>query len=182
MGTNSGMTKPEQNDKPGGNKAGGDKAGGAAAPAPAAARHVYGPRPVGALVPALVRPAFRRRAPATAQVLADWEAIMGPALAAVTTPRKLFSGTLSIACSGPMALELQHLAEQLMHRINAHLGHVAVTRLRFVQDMRPARAPQPPPRLAAVAAARAAVSEVPEGALRDALESLGRAVLTRHSR
>ena len=66
-------------------------------------RHLYGPRPVGALLPALVRPAFRRRAPATAQVLADWEAIIGPALAAVTTPRKLFAGTLAIGCAGPVA-------------------------------------------------------------------------------
>ena len=32
-------------------------------------RHVYGPRPVGALMPRLTRPTFRRRAPATAQVL-----------------------------------------------------------------------------------------------------------------
>ena len=59
-------------------------------------RHIYGPRPVSALVPGLVRPAFARRAPATAQVLADWAAIVGPALAAQTTPRRLFSGTLSI--------------------------------------------------------------------------------------
>jgi len=148
-----------------------------AKPAEEAERHVYGPRAVGALVPALVRPAFRKRAPATAQVLADWEAIVGPAIAAVTVPRKLFSGTLAIACSGPMAMELQHLGPQLMARINGHLGRVAVTRLRFVQDA-PAAPPRPrPPRPAAVAQARAAVAGLPEGELRDALEALGRAVL-----
>ncbi len=140
-------------------------------------RHVYGPRAVGALVPALVRPAFRKRAPATAQVLADWEAIVGPAIAAVSVPRKLFGGTLAIACSGPLALELQHLAPQLMERINRHLGRIAVTRLRFVQDAPPARAAPRPPRPAAVAQARAAVAGLPEGELRDALEALGRAVL-----
>jgi hypothetical protein len=141
-------------------------------------RHIYGPRPVGALVPALVRPAFRRRAPATAQVLADWEAIVGPALAAVTTPRKLFSGTLAIGCAGPMALELQHMAEPLMARINAHLGNVAVTRLRFVQDSQPLPPAAPAPRPQALAAARRAVESLPAGPLRDALESLGRVVLT----
>jgi hypothetical protein len=141
-------------------------------------RHVYGPRPVSALVPALVRPAFRRRAPATAQVLADWEAIVGPALAAETTPRKLFSGTLSIVCTGPVALELQHLTEPLMARINAHLGHVAVTRLRFIQDIPPALPRAAPPRPQAVEAARRAVASLPAGELRDALESLGRVVLT----
>jgi hypothetical protein len=140
-------------------------------------RHLFGPRAVGALVPGLVRPAFRKRAPATAQVLADWEAIMGPAIAAVTAPRKLFSGSLVIACSGPMALELQHLAPQLMARINGHLGRVAVTRLRFVQDAPAAVARPKRPRPAAVAQARAAVAGLPEGDLRDALEALGRAVL-----
>ncbi len=52
-------------------------------------RHVYGPRPVAALLPGLTRAAFRRRSPATAQVLADWGNIVGPALAAVTLPRRL---------------------------------------------------------------------------------------------
>jgi hypothetical protein len=145
-------------------------------------RHIYGPRPVGALVPGVVRPAFRTRAPATAQVLADWEAIVGPAIAAVTTPKKLFSGTLAIACSGPMAVELQHLSEQLIARINGHLGRIAVTRLRFTQELRPLAAARPPPRPRAIAAARAAVAALPAGELRDALEALGRAVLARSAR
>jgi len=141
-------------------------------------RHIYGPRPVSALVPGLVRPAFARRAPATAQVLADWEAIVGPVLAAQTTPRRLFSGTLSIACAGPVALELQHLSTALMGRINGHLGKVAVTRLRFVQDIPPALPPVPAKRAPALRAARKAVADLPEGELRDALEALGRVVLT----
>ena len=41
-------------------------------------RHVWGPRAVGALVPALTRPAFRRRSPAAAQILADWTATSAP--------------------------------------------------------------------------------------------------------
>lgn len=141
-------------------------------------RHIYGPRPVGALVPALVRPAFRRRAPATAQVLADWEAIVGPALAALTTPRRLFSGTLSIACSGPVALELQHLSTALMGRINGHLGKIAVTRLRFIQDVIAGLPLVLPKRPLAIRAANRAVADLPAGELRDALEALGRVVLT----
>lgn len=144
---------------------------------PGSDRHVYGPRAIGALVPALMKPAFSKRAPATAQVVADWEMIVGPAIAGVSVPRKLFSGTLAIACSGPMALELQHLAPQLIERINRHLGKVAVTRLRFIQDAPAPRAAPRPPRPAAVAKARAAVAGLPAGDLRDALEKLGRAVL-----
>ena len=162
------MTKPPPPDK-------------SAAPSSASAgmRHVFGPRPVGALVPSLVRPAFRGRNAATAQVLADWESIVGPAIAAVTTPKKLFSGSLTVACSGPIALELQHLSGELLQRINAHFGKPTATTLRFVQDFSKPIPRARPPRPAAIAAARAAVANQPEDPLRDALEKLGRAVLSR---
>ncbi|HUZ66002.1 MAG TPA: DUF721 domain-containing protein [Acetobacteraceae bacterium] len=144
-------------------------------------RHIYGPRPVAALVPGLTRTAFRRRAPATAQVLVDWAAIVGPALAADTTPRRLSAGTLAIACAGPVAMELQHCTPQLIDRINTHLGGVVVQRLRFVQDAQATPPPPAPPPAdpAAAAAAEAAVAGFAEGPLRAALAALGRAVLTR---
>jgi hypothetical protein len=146
------------------------------------ARHVYGARPLGALVPRLTRPAFRRRAPATAQVLADWSAIVGPAIAAVTTPRRLISGTLTIACAGPIAMELQYLGGELIARINTHLGSQVVSGLRFVQTTGMA-APAPPPNAQPdpvdQAVAEAAVAGLPEGELRAALAALGRAVLGR---
>lgn len=143
------------------------------------ARHPYGPRPVGALLPALLRPVFRRRAPATAQVLADWELIVGRELAAGSTPRKLFGGTLTVVCSGPVAMEMQHYAPEIMARINGYLGRVAVSRLRFQQDILPAPPPPPPPpRPAAVGAAKKAVADLPPGGLRDALERLGSFVLS----
>lgn len=149
------------------------------------ARHVYGPRPIGALVPQLTRAAFRRRAPATAQVLADWAAIVGPALAAVTAPRRLAAGTLTIACTGPVALELQHLSAELLARINTHLGAATVQRLRFLHDL---PAPPPPPARpqhpdpAALARVEATVTGLPEGPLRTALAALGRAALARTAR
>jgi hypothetical protein len=169
------MASNGRNDKPSDNTP-----GAADRPGPQVGqRFVYGPRQLGALIPSLVRPAFRRRAPATAQVLTDWAAIVGPAIAAVTVPRKLFAGTLAIGCSGPMALELQHLSGQLIGRINAYLGQVAVTRVRFVQDM-PAVARAPAKRrMPAIQEARDAVAGLPADGLRDALEALGRMVLTR---
>ncbi|MBV9783266.1 MAG: DUF721 domain-containing protein [Acidisphaera sp.] len=157
----------------------------AAKPGPArdeVARHVYGPRPVAAVLPAVLRPAFRRRAPAAAQVLADWETIVGPTLAAVAVPRRLAAGTLTIGCAGPVALELQHLADALIGRINTHLGRHLVQRLRFVQEAptpagKPVSARAPRPEVAQAAEDR--VSGLPQGELRDALAALGRAVLTR---
>ncbi|HEY2616640.1 MAG TPA: DUF721 domain-containing protein [Acetobacteraceae bacterium] len=144
-------------------------------------RHVYGPRPVGALMPRLTRAAFRRRSPATAQVMADWSAIVGPAIAAVTTPRRLSAGTLTIACAGPIAMELQHLAGEVIARINAHLGSRTVTGLRFVQTpelLAPLAALPLPPDPAKLAAVDAAVDSLPEGELRSALATLGRAMLS----
>jgi hypothetical protein len=141
-------------------------------------RHVYGPRPVGALVPNLTRAAFRRRAPGTAQVLADWGSIVGPALAAVTLPRRLTNGTLTIVCSGPIAMELQHLSSELIARINTALGAGVVTALRFAQTTIESPAPQPkrPASPQSQARAESAVESLPSGDLRDALTSLGRAV------
>ena len=141
------------------------------------ARHVYGPRALGALLPALTRPAFRRRSPAAAQIMADWPAIVGPALAAAAHPRRLSAGTLTLGCTGPQALELQHLATALIERINGHLGSQAVERLRLVQEAAPAAIPVVPaaPRTPAAAPV---LDHLPPGGLREALERLGRTVLT----
>lgn len=139
-----------------------------------AQRHLYGPRAIGGLVATITRPAFRKRAPAGAQVLADWDTIVGPALAATTAPRRLTRGTLTLSCSGPTALELQHLSEQLMARVNGHVGRVIVERLRFVQDVLPAPAPPPPPKRRR--AKQVGISGLAPGPLHDALLALGRAV------
>ena len=136
-------------------------------------RHVWGPRAVGSLVPGLTRAAFRKRSPAGAQLMADWDAIVGPALAATTTPRRLNGATLTVACSGPVAMELQHMAGALMSRINAHLGRVAVERLRFVQDA-PAAVPDAP--VPDLPHSPIELPGVPDGPVRDALQALGQAV------
>jgi hypothetical protein len=140
-------------------------------------RHVYGPRAISALVPALVRPAFRKRSPAAAQVMADWDQIVGPAIAAVSQPRKLFSGTLAIACTGPMAMELQHLSTELIARINTYLGQVTVTRLRFIQDLQTPPLRKLPPKRA-IEAAHKATETIADPELRAALEKLGQYVLS----
>lgn len=142
-----------------------------------AARHVYGPRPIGALVPGITRPAFKKRSPAGAQVLADWATIVGPELSATTTPRRLIAGTLTLACSGPVAMELQHLSGQVIDRVNSHLGRILIERLRFVQDPTP-----PPPPLAPRPrrpAAAVALPGIEPGPLRDALSALGQVVAGR---
>ncbi len=152
-----------------------------AAPAPAEeTRHVYGPRPLAALLPAVTRAALRGRHAAATTLRLDWAEIVGPQLASETAPQRLASGTLTIACSGPIALELQHLSAALSERVNRHLGRDAVQRLRFVQmpPTPPAPASGAKPDLAAAdARAAEAVAALPDGPLREALLALGRAVL-----
>ena len=106
--------------------------------------------------------------------------MVGPALAEVTVPRRLTQGTLTIGCSGPVAMELQHLTTELIGRINQYLGSPAVRHLRFVQTVT-AAAPSrstPRPSEAVKMAVSEAVADLPDGPLRSALASLGRAVLT----
>ena len=141
-------------------------------------RYPYGPRPIGALVPGVTRPAFRKQSPAGAQLLADWPSIVGPALAGCVQPKRVQAGTLTLLCAGPVALELQHLAGQLIERINGHVGRELVQRLRFVQgSVAPAAAPAAPRRRPSPAA----VPGLPEGPLRDALAALGGAMGLRGS-
>jgi hypothetical protein len=63
-----------------------------------------------------------------------------------------------------------------MQRINAHLGQIAVQRLKFVQDLNPPPPLKPKP-IPATEAARLAVGDMPDGELRAALERLGAMVL-----
>jgi len=149
MGTKPGMAKPEDADK-----------------------RSYGMRSVSALVPKIARPVFQKRAPASAQLLADWDSIVGPELAAVSYAKRFAAGTLTIACTGVVALELQHRADLLRARINGALGRTLVERLRFAQEA-PRAAATAPVRIAAKEPLSLAGSGLPSGPLRDALEALG---------
>jgi hypothetical protein len=104
-------------------------------PEEAAARRRFVALPLAQLVPDLTRPAFRKHSPAGAGLMAEWAAIVGPALAATSQPRRLSRGQLTIACAGAVAMELQHLQAALIDRINAHAGQKLVEKLRFTQDL-----------------------------------------------
>jgi hypothetical protein len=129
----------------------------------------YSARGIAALLAPVVRPAFRKRAPAAAQLLADWEALAGPELAAQAAPVKFAGGTLTLACSGPTAMALQHAAPQIIARLNLALGRAMLERLRFVQQApgTAAASPRPAPR-----AAKPLPADLPEGPLGEALGKL----------
>ncbi|MCB8880813.1 DUF721 domain-containing protein [Acidisoma cellulosilytica] len=139
-------------------------------------------RPIGGLIARVTQPGFRRRAPATAQIMMDWVQIMGPEFGARTQPQKFSAGTLTIACQGPTAMELQHLTPQLIARLNNHIGsfgeNALIKRLRFVQlTTLPASArPVAPVRKPRPAGPPPEISGIEPGPLHDALQRLGLAI------
>ncbi|WP_165585553.1 DUF721 domain-containing protein [Roseococcus sp. SYP-B2431] len=140
-----------------------------------------GARDLASLIPRLTRPAFRKRSPDSAQILADWPIIVGPGTAGMAEPVKLSAGTLLLACAGPAAMELGMAAPAIMERINSHLGRIAVRKLAFVQ--RPPR-PAPPQSARPVpgpvpAPVRSRLEGVPGEELRAALERLAKGVYAR---
>ncbi len=135
-------------------------------------RRAYATRGLTELIPALTRAAYRKKSPAGALLLSEWGAIVGPRLARETEPRRLSGTTLTLACSGPMAMELQHVSGTVIERINAHAGRVVVERLRFVQG--PVSAPVAPVRRGVGAVER--VEGVEDGPLNEALARLRAAI------
>ena len=129
-------------------------------------RRAYTARGLAELVPGLTRAAYKKKSPAGALLMSDWATIVGPRLAQETEPRRLSGTQLTIACSGPVAMELTHLSATLIERINTHAGRRMVERLRFVQDV--VRAPRAP------AARRVVASEPVAGVDGDLGDALGR--------
>jgi hypothetical protein len=153
-----------------------------------------GARALAAVMPKVTARAFARRGFTEAGIIADWPAIVGAALAASCRPQKLAfergkrsDGTLHLRVAGALATEVQHLAPQIVERVNGYFGYRAVARLKIVQGPLPppegAREPATRPLGADEAEAlRAMVADVPGEGLRTALVGLGRAVMGRMPR
>lgn len=125
---------------------------------------------------------------AQAEIITRWRSIAGPLLAAHTVPEKLFfpkgqdSGTLYVSADSAFALELQHLAPQVMERINGYFGFPAVSRIAIRQGsggLRGRVQRRVPVRRNPAAKMKAArlLSELHDPQLRQALESLGELVI-----
>ncbi|MDJ0942587.1 MAG: DUF721 domain-containing protein [Kiloniellales bacterium] len=156
-----------------------------------------GLRPLAATLPKVTRKALGRRGLAEGSLIAEWPEIVGETLAARCLPLKLSfadpkrraEGTLTLQVESAWTLELQHLAPQLIERINQTLGYAAVSRLAFRQGPLPQRRtserppqalPQDPPVQAGEGPEAAELSAaIDDEGLRGALEGLGRALRKR---
>lgn len=149
----------------------------------------HGARALAALLPKLAEPAMRKRGFTEAALITRWTDIVGPALAGDAMPDRLAfprgrssGATLHVRVAGAAAPELQHLAPQIVERINIFFGYAAVDRIALMQGpiaVPPARAAAAAP--AAVPADRAAAIDseaaaIDDPALRAAISALGRAV------
>ncbi len=160
---------------------------------PAATQRRAGLRALAVSLPRVTKKLFGKRGFAEGGLAADWPGIVGAELAARCRPGKLAfaraaerrEGTLTLRVEAPFATEVQHLAPQIMERINGYFGYRAVARLRLKQvayTARPATLgpasqstkPEPAPEISPELAARLDTVEDPE--LRAALGRLGRAL------
>ncbi|GLP92467.1 DUF721 domain-containing protein [Gluconobacter roseus] len=131
-----------------------------------------GTKQIGTFVQGLTQPVFKKKPPVLARLMMDWVDFVGPRLAKQTEPRRLSAGTLTLACSGPIAMELQHLAPQIIERINVACGlrgEYEIERLKIVQDLVAFERPTPKrPKPVQIE-----VPDIEDEELRLALENLG---------
>jgi hypothetical protein len=131
-------------------------------------------------------PALRKRGFAEAAIITAWDTIVGRPLCEHTQPSRIvfprgqrLGGTLHLLVSSAFAPDVQHLAPQIIERINGHFGYGAIARLELHHGrlnpaehsaaLHAAPAPEPPPAL------RDAIARVSDVRLGTALDRLARA-------
>jgi hypothetical protein len=131
---------------------------------------------------------FARQGFASAELVTRWADIAGPEIAVLaepiklqwqrTTPGESEPATLVLRVEGPAAIEVQHLSNVILERVNRFLGWRAVDRLALRQaPLR--RRPKPQPKIVdptAAAQIAATLDKVEDESLRGALGRLGAAI------
>ena len=155
---------------------------------------------IGAYLPKVAAAAFERHGFPSADLLAEWPEIIGAEFAAISAPERLVwprgaepepgdarapvgfknarrvAATLVLRVDGPRAVEIQHVAPQLLERINVYFGYRAISELRLVQGpvKRRRKREQEPPQRADTPAQLDA--DIEDDGLRTALAKLGATV------
>jgi hypothetical protein len=151
---------------------------------------------------ALLQPSIRRasesRGFAQSRLLTHWPEVAGEDIAAISRPvdvsygRQGMGATLTLLTTGAQAPMLEMQKEKLRARVNAVYGYNAISRIRITQTAasgfaegqadfihRRATPDSEPPAPETLKAAARLTAPVADDALRVALESLARNVLTR---
>jgi hypothetical protein len=136
----------------------------------------------------ITKAAFARHGFAQADVVANWDAIVGEAVAAISAPERIKwpkgsgeeaqkqGGTLVIRAAPGRALELQYEASRILSRINSFFGYGAVSAVKVVQAQDLARGRPAHPSLPEKPVCEQQLATLEDGPLKAALERLGRGV------
>jgi hypothetical protein len=149
--------------------------------------------PVAAAAARVTGPLLKKRGLAEARIVTDWRAIAGDVIAARSAPERLVrarqtgeGGALRLRVAGAWALEFQHMAPELIARINGYFGYKAVARIQLIQAPLPAaqHRPRAAAPLTAEAEARivARAAKIADPELRERVIALGRALEQRSAR
>lgn len=152
----------------------------------------------GALLGAQIRKASETRGFAVSRVVTHWPEIAGEEIASICRPVKVsyarqgFGATLVVLTTGAQAPMLEMQKEKLRERVNTAYGYNAIARVQITQtaptgfaegqasfEHRPRPAAKPAPSEMTVAAAAKLAQPVGDDGLREALETLGRNVLSK---
>lgn len=105
----------------------------------------------GDIASGLLNKVFSDRGFTSREIITQWATIVGADLAQVTSPERLKwprktsmsanpdtqnaheSASLHIRVEGPIAIEVQHLAPQIIERINQFFGYPAIGAIRIIQ-------------------------------------------------
>lgn len=118
------------------------KRGVSAPPRPPAAAPPRGgrARAVSELVPDIGRAAFRRFGFVQSAVVSRWGEIVGPRYANVSAPESIkfpagqrSGGTLNLVVRGAHATMMQHIAPEIVERVNRFFGYEAVVKVQIRQ-------------------------------------------------
>jgi len=141
----------------------------------------------------ITKAAFARYGFAQADVVANWEAIVGGDLAAVSAPERIRwprgmgeeaqkqGGVLVIRAAPGRALELQYEASRIISRINSFFGHAAIASIKVMQAHSLPQGPTAPPPLPQKPVCEQKLASLEESPLKTALERLGRGVASARS-
>lgn len=155
------------------------------------------PRPLSEFTAGSIGGVLKAQGFASMEIVTRWPVIVGAEIAAHSEPMKINwprpksdvgeveqaePATLVLRVEGPMALEIQHLSAVILERVNRFFGWQAIGRLALRQAPLRRKTPKPrpaPPDPAVTARIAAAMPEIEDDALRDALARLGASIKTK---
>lgn len=149
---------------------------------PEAPRRSNRVRAVADLVPDVGRVAFRKFGFVQSAVLSRWSEIVGERYAGVSSPESIrfprgerSNGVLSLVVQGAHAPMMQHIAPEIVDRVNRFFGYPAVARVAIRQGevTRPAKPAAPVPAAPISAELGDSLRAIVDPELRAVLEGLG---------